>query len=170
MQFVFGYGSLAAAPGGLSCALRGWRRLWGVAMDNRLDVPGYKHYLLRSDASRPHVFVAFLDIVECPGAVTNGICVAADGPLLDALDERERNYERVDVTAACEPAVAGAVVWAYRGSAAGRARLDEGRRRGRAVVSREYLQLVRDLAGEQTGDLPVWDLQRVDLPRRSPSR
>ena len=37
---------------------------WGVAMDNRVDVPGYKPYRLRADGSRPAVFVAFLDIVR----------------------------------------------------------------------------------------------------------
>jgi len=162
MEFVFGYGSLAAAPDGVACALLGWQRVWGVAMDNSVDLPGYKHYVLREDGSRPGVFVAFLDIVPCPCARTNGTCLPVDAALLRALDERERNYERVDVTAACSPVVPGAVVWAYAGSAAGRARLERGRRDGRAVISRDYLELVRDVAGPGTGGLPVADLERVD--------
>src|ERR687894_1532691 len=41
-QFVFGYGSLAAGFAGRRARLHGHRRVWGVAMDNRLDIPGYK--------------------------------------------------------------------------------------------------------------------------------
>ena len=50
MPWVFGYGSLVPAGlGGLPeravpCRLGGWRRGWHVAMDNRRDLPGYKHY------------------------------------------------------------------------------------------------------------------------------
>ena len=54
-EFVFGYGSLAALGDGVApsrtpraegfvCDLRGYRRQWGVAMDNSRDLPGYKHY------------------------------------------------------------------------------------------------------------------------------
>ena len=53
-QFVFGYGSLTARPGpaptrelkerGFVADLAGLRRVWGVAMDNRRDLPGYKYY------------------------------------------------------------------------------------------------------------------------------
>ncbi|MGH2917402.1 MAG: hypothetical protein ACRDLS_02220, partial [Solirubrobacteraceae bacterium] len=60
-QFVFGYGSLAAECDGAAARLRDHRRVWGVAMDNSRDLPGYKHYRLRGDASRPAVFVAFVD-------------------------------------------------------------------------------------------------------------
>ena len=52
-QFVFGYGSLTARPGpvptrelkehGFVADLTGLRRAWGVAMDNRHDLPGYKY-------------------------------------------------------------------------------------------------------------------------------
>jgi cation transport regulator ChaC len=46
VPWVFGYGSLlpagvAALPAGaVPCRLRGWRRTWGVAMDNARDLPG----------------------------------------------------------------------------------------------------------------------------------
>ena len=43
MARVFGYGSLVA-DGAQPCELRGFRRFWGVAMDNRVDLPGYKHF------------------------------------------------------------------------------------------------------------------------------
>jgi gamma-glutamylcyclotransferase (GGCT)/AIG2-like uncharacterized protein YtfP len=172
-QFVFGYGSLAAdLAGGHVADLRGHRRVWGVAMDNRVDVPGYKHYRLRSDGSRPSVCVAFLDLVADAGAATRGVCVPVDEQQLPALDHRERNYDRVDVTDAV--AAARGTVWAYVGTSAGRSRLQRARDGGRAVVSRDYLERTRAaftalgtaaLAEfERTAaldGLPVWELERL---------
>jgi hypothetical protein len=168
-QFVFGYGSLAAAADGRRARLEGHRRVWGVAMDNRVTIPGYKAYRLRADGSRPAVFVAFLDVVADPRAVTDGVLFAVDGAVLSALDARERNYERVDVSAAV-PGVPG-IVWTYRGSAAGRARLQRGLQGGSAVVDRGYLEAVRagfaalGIADDaDPGALPVIELERVELP------
>lgn len=168
-QYVFGYGSLAGGAAGHAARLEGHRRVWGVAMDNRVTVPGYKLYHLRADGSRPAVFVAFLDVVAEAGAATDGLLLEVDDDALRALDERERNYERVDVTSAV-PGAPG-TVWTYRGTAAGRERLRRGRRLGRLVVDRAYLQTVRagfaalGLDGHaDPGDLAVLDLERVDLP------
>ena len=173
-QYVFAYGSLAAdLPGSHPARLRGRRRGWGVAMDNRVDVPGYKHYRLRSDGSRPAVFVAFLDLFDDPAACTHGLCVPVDDAQLPVIDHRERNYERVDVTGAVTPA--RGIVWAYVGGATGRGRLERARAGGAAVVSRDYLERTRAAfaaldpaaladfeASAAVGDLPVWDLQRVE--------
>jgi dephospho-CoA kinase len=185
-QFVFGYGSLAAeVHDGDVATLRGHRRAWGVAMDNRRDLPGYKSYRLRADASRPALYVAFLDIERHDDAVVTGVCTAVGERELDLLDRRERNYERVDVT----DWVSGGRerVWAYRGSDGGRARLREGLAAGRAAVSRDYLEAVLsaiaafapheargvERAPEQAG-LVVLDLERIDIPlpsgRRTPRR
>ena len=73
-QYVFGYGSLAADrhQEGFIAQLPGFARGWGVAMDNRRDLPGYKWYADQS-GRRPEVFVAFLDIAECPGGQVNGV-------------------------------------------------------------------------------------------------
>jgi hypothetical protein len=172
-QFVFGYGSLAAdLAGGHVAELRGYRRVWGVAMDNRVDLPGYKHYRLASDGSRPPVCVAFLDLVADAGAATRGVCVPVDEAQLPALDRRERNYDRADVTGAV-PAARG-TVWAYVGTGAGRTRLRRARDGGRAVVSRAYLERTRAAFAtlgaaalaefERTAaldGLPVWDLERL---------
>jgi gamma-glutamyl AIG2-like cyclotransferase len=179
-QYVFGYGSLAASllDGGYVTELRGHRRRWGVAMDNRRDLPGYKWYRLAATGARPAVFVAFLDVAPASGGeAVNGVC----RPLLDgelaSLDARERNYERVDVTALVSEARGR--VWAYVGSAAGRARLDAGISSGTAALSRAYRAHVeagfRALgAGEldafhastdppPDGCAPL-DLERLDLP------
>jgi dephospho-CoA kinase len=172
-QFVFGYASLAADLDGVLAELRGYRRVWGVAMDNSIDLPGYKHYLLRSDGSRPHVHVAFMDLIENAGCAVNGVVQPVSEAMLRELDRRERNYDRIDLTDATEGA--SGTVWAYVGSPAGRARLHTARARGEAVLSRDYLADVRagfaalgpqQLAGfERSSDLeglPVWDLQRID--------
>jgi len=167
-QYVFAYGSLAGLRGRTG-RLCGYRRVWGVAMDNRATIPGYKYYRRRADGSRPEVFVAFLDIVKDGAAVTRGILIGADDLALRALDARERNYDRIDVTTAVPDAPG--VVWAYRGSAAGRERLSIARRRGSAIVDLRYVAGVRaafDEHGlhEEVGaeDLPLMDLERIDLP------
>lgn len=177
MHFVFGYGSLAAdLAGGHLARLRGHRRVWGVAMDNRADLPGYKHYRLRSDGSRPPVFVAYLDLEPDEEGATHGLCVPVQAGQLPAIDARERNYDRVDVTAAVAPAPGR--VWAYIGTPRGRARLRRARAAGRAVVGADYLRRTRTAFAalgeaaltefERTAavdGLPVWDLERRHNPQ-----
>ncbi len=178
-EWVFGYGSLAAdARGGHAATLRGHRRRWGVAMDNSRDLPGYKWYRQRATGERPAVFVAFLDLVaDGDGAAVNGLCLPVDEPLLQRLDARERNYERVDVTDAVERPRGR--VWAYVGSRAARARLARGLRERRAVVSQEYVDDVEHgfrrlgdgaLAAYRASTEPLppgceaLSLERIDLP------
>src|SRR4051794_2801486 len=106
-EFVFGYASLVgrleSPPSrtpdarGYVCDLAGFRRRWGVAMDNAEVVPGYKVHLGPVDGSRPEVMIAFLDLYEATDAdAVNGFLFPVDGDALAALDERERNYERVE--------------------------------------------------------------------------
>lgn len=179
---VFGYGSLVLD--GLEDAklatLPGRRRVWGVATDNQRAIPGYKMYLRRSDGMRPAVYVAFLDLAADPGAEgVNGTLRPVSEAELDLLDRRERNYDRVEVTGDVD-GIEGPV-WTYVGSPEGRERLRRGRREERAVVSRDYLEKVhagfRRLGSQQYGrfeassaldGLPVWDLERVDLPSDAP--
>ncbi|HEX8103106.1 MAG TPA: gamma-glutamylcyclotransferase [Solirubrobacteraceae bacterium] len=177
VEFVFGYGSLVPGAGGEVRRLAGVRRVLGVAMDNALDVPGYKRFVDAADGSRPAVFVAFADLVPAPAGAppVNGVLVpvAADG--LAALDARERNYDRIDVTGRIE-APPGRV-WAYTGSRAGRQRFARGAAAGTVVVARAYVEAVQAgfralgaaehrafLASTDFGGVPVWALERVDLP------
>jgi hypothetical protein len=184
LGYVFGYGSLVAAAGGVAgldrerrprgfvADLPGYRRHWGVAMDNSRAQAGYKRYR-DPDGRIPAVFVAFLDIAPDPGGVVNGVCRPVDAAALQALDARERNYERVEVSATLR---CPGPVWTYVGSAAGRARLAAGATNGAAVVQDEYLAAVR--TGFQAlgaaewalcapsldpGGLPVVALTREDL-------
>jgi gamma-glutamylcyclotransferase (GGCT)/AIG2-like uncharacterized protein YtfP len=189
-QFVFGYGSLTTRPGlvpsrelkehGFVADLAGLRRTWGVAMDNRRNLPGYKYYR-DAHGARPDVFVAYLDLVPAepgPGASdarVNGVCLPVDDATLEQLDRRERNYERIDVSD--RVAAGGARVWAYMGMAAARERLAEGRRTATAVIDGGYVRTVEagfavlgdsELATVRgslaPGDLPVVDLIRHELP------
>jgi dephospho-CoA kinase len=176
VEFIFGYGSLAwdgACPVH-EAALRGARRVWGVAMDNTEDLPGYKHYLRRRDGSRPAVCVAFLDLEPSTGDAVNGICLAVTPARLAALDRRERNYVRVEVTDRLHPRPPGRA-WTYVGRPESRARLRRARARSRAVVSREYRErvvqgfaalgrdaLARFRDSTEAGGLPELDLVRVE--------
>lgn len=176
LEHVFGYASLVqdGGPGGLT-RMRGVRRGWGVATDNTRGIPGYKMYLLRTDGSRPAVFVAFLDLLPDPGGAVNGLCRPVTSAELEILDRRERNYDRVDVTASIDSPPGR--VWAYVGSAGGRERLRRARAEGTAVISRDYERKVHAgfralgraeyesfLASYSLEGLPVWDLERIDLP------
>ena len=172
-QYVFGYGSLADdARGGFVALLPGAIRRWGVAMDNARDLPGYKWYATPG-GERPQVFVCFLDLELAGGGQVNGICLPVSDAELPALDARERNYTRVDVSAQID---CGAQVWAYVGSAAGRRRFAEGVAAGRAVIAQGYLDTVRAgfeaLGGGEwaacaptvePGELPVRPLVRHEL-------
>jgi hypothetical protein len=174
--YIFGYASLVAAPTVARAVLRGHRRVWGVAMDNAVEVSGYKVYAL-PDGTRPPLAVAFLDLEEADGAEVEGALLAVDAAGLAALDTRERQYERLDVTALVEPAPDGPV-WTYVGRAPGRARAAAGRAGNAPVaIQRSYVELVeaafatlgedalaRYRAGTEPPPFPVRDLTRIDLP------
>ena len=192
---VFGYGSLLdpALPARVlgPAALRGHRRVWGVAMDNRESIPGYKRYVDRVSGVAPAVCVVYLDVVAAAGAWVSGAVIEVDDALAPGLDRRERNYERADVRAFVElgantgidgmgPDAAGPV-WAFIGRAVGRERCRRAREEGIAVVSRAYLDRVRadftSLGPEMLRDfdrttapldVPLLDLERVPVPGGDP--
>jgi hypothetical protein len=173
---VFGYASLVAAPTVARAVLRGHRRVWGVAMDNALELSGYKVYAL-PDGTRPPLAIAFLDLEEADDAEVEGALLAVDAAGLAAFDARERQYERLDVTARIEPALDGPV-WTYVGRAPGRARVAAGRAHTAPIaIQRSYLELVeaafaslgedalaRYRASTEPPPFPVCDLTRIDLP------
>ena len=142
MSWLFGYGSLVPADA-RPCHLTGWQRSWGVAMDNTVDLPGYKHFVT-PEGERPALMIAFLSIGPHTGATVNGVALPVADDELPGLDERERNYARVDVTDAIDADLPGRV-WAYAGLDAARERLAVGLREGRAAIASSYYQRV--LAG-----------------------
>ena len=174
---LFAYGSLVAAGAGEVRRLAGARRVLGVAMDNGVDLPGYKWWCDPRDGSRPEVMVAFADLAEAPAGAppVNGLCLPVPDGAWPALDARERNYERVEVTDRLEDPPGR--VWAYLGSPAGRERLARGLAERRAVVARAYVEGVQGgfralgpdehrafVASTDLAGVPVAALERVDLP------
>ena len=95
---MFGYGSLPAEEAGVACRLHDHGLDWDVAMDNREVVPGYKVYVDPETGMRPAVEVAYLSITPEPGASVDGVAFPVSDEKLAALDRRERNYVRHDVT------------------------------------------------------------------------
>lgn len=180
-EYVFAYGSLLRDLGGSldqrlkPSRLRDHRRAWNVAMDNTLTLAGYKLYLSAADSSRPAVFVTFLNIVAAAGRHVSGVLFAVDVGELAMLDQRERNYDRRDVTDLIDGHRAGRV-WTYVGKPEAERRFALGAREGRAVIDRAYLESIRtgfrliaadaleefDATTEPHG-CPVLDLRRVDL-------
>ena len=156
MHQVFAYGSLASGAGE-SRVLRDHRRGWGVAMDNRRTIPGYKVYVDPATGERPAVFVTFVCIWPEPGASVEGVVLEVDDDGLAALDRRERNYDRRDVSAHVD---GDGPVWAYLASDAGRERFAAGRAAGTAVVSAEYLARIPEA---DPPPLPVLPLLRRDV-------
>ena len=144
---MFGYGSLLT-PAGDGIAelvprrLRGYRRIWNVAMDNSQAIPGYKQYLDPATGTPPHCFVVFLNIVPDRDRDVNGAVFPVSGQELAALDRRERNYDRIDVSSSLAEPMAGRV-WTYVGSTAGVQRFHAGVHSNTAVISEAYALAVR---------------------------
>ncbi|MEX0993675.1 MAG: gamma-glutamylcyclotransferase family protein [Solirubrobacterales bacterium] len=185
--YVFGYGSLVTVggrrpsrdpdgqdPDRYVTDLLGMRRTWGVAMDNTCTIPGYKYYVDRATGERLELSVAFLDLVEHSTIAVNGLCFRIEPDELSALDERERNYARIDVTD--RVALPLGRVWTYLGSEAGRQRFDTGKKNGWAAIERGYRDAVEEgfrrlgtdeharyVASTEPAELPVLDLKRIDL-------
>jgi cation transport regulator ChaC len=185
VDWVFAYGSLLPAghavlpEGAVAADLLGWRRSWSVAMDNSVDLAGYKHYEA-PDGERPELMVCYLGIDERPGGVVNGAALRVGADELPALDERERNYERREVTGQLGVGLGGRV-WAYIGRRAGRASARRGRRERRLAVASGYhervlagfdvlrqrrrFEMLTEPAGVPVADLAVVHHTPVAVPR-----
>ncbi len=135
-------------------------------MDNSLDIPGYKFFVDRRTGSRPDVLVAFLSISAAPGDRVNGRLIEVSPDDLAGLDQRERNYARVDVTARLAGAGVG-TVWAYVGRPEARERFAGGLRTGRVVIGDEYYESVRRAFADSGRD-GLAEFERVTDPPPCP--
>lgn len=158
-DYIFGYGSLVDLErlrvflgrerlrDGDACyaALRGYRRAWNVAMDNRLDLPGYKYYVDAQTGQRPAGYVVFLNIYPAAESSIAGVLFGVTPAELQQVDQRERNYERVEIAAHldCTDCPAGGRVWVYQGLPEAQQRYQQGVRRGEAMISQQYAQQVQ---------------------------
>jgi len=106
--WVFGYGSLVdpeslgrtlgrqVTPGVdfLAAELTGWGRRWNYGVGHVVGTWRHADGTLIDDG----VIVA-LGVVAAPHETINGIVARVSGVEIAALDQRERDYDRVDVTA-----------------------------------------------------------------------
>ncbi len=157
VNFVFGYGSLTNVANlqtylgrdltlnsdFILCGLRDFRRCWNIAMDNRLDLPGYKYYIHRQTGNRPKGFVTFLNIRPHNGKTIIGILFSVSDKELENLDRRERNYQRIDITKAIDTRIQGKA-WVYIGLDEAEKRYQEGLRQGNAVIAQDYYNSVHN--------------------------
>jgi len=74
-------------------------------MNNWEGGAAVKHFLDPETGERPRIRVAYVDLYEHPDSAVNGVALPADVERLAALDAREVNYRRVEVTDAFEPSV-----------------------------------------------------------------
>jgi hypothetical protein len=177
LAYVFGYASLVALPeqGALPGRLRGFRRCWGAAMDNWEAANDRKHFVDPETGERPRIRVAYLDLYERSGSAVNGVALPVDATRLAALDAREINYERVDVSSAFEPAGAATPfadsprIYTYIGLDAARERCRRGQADGNVFVSRDYAGRVR-LAFERLGADALVEFDRTTDPLPFPKR
>jgi len=169
LAYVFGYASLVelAEPAALPGRLHGFRRCWGVAMDNWDEVNDAKHFVDRETGERPRVRVAYVDIYEQEGSSVNGLAIPVDAARLAALDAREVNYERVDVSGAFEPALPR--VFTYIGTEAARERCRAGTAESNICVSADYETVVWE-AFEWLGPGDLAEFERTTDPLPFPAR
>ncbi len=152
VDYVFGYGSLVEMTAPLAIGsriypavpgrLHGFRRRWGVAMNNWETSDAEKHFVDPATGLKPHIAVAYLDIEEVPGATVNGLAVPVDPRRLRELDRREVNYRRVVVSEAFRPRLSG-TVFTYEGTEPARARATAPTDAHGVFVSGSYVEAVR---------------------------
>jgi|GEM_PF-1372596 len=155
--YVFAFGSLVD-PASLSrtigrddwvledfplATLKGYKRVWNIAMDNRVSEPGYKRYV-HEDApnTAPQVYVCFLNIVPDPSQQVVGAFVAVKEDEFAHLKRRERNYEAVDVTADMAHPPLDGRVFTFMGLAGAKVRFEAGSVAGTLVINVAYQSMV----------------------------
>ena len=143
-EWVFGYASLVpdgAGGGAVEAELAGLPAGARRGARQPPHHPRLQDLHAAPDGSRPDVYVAFFDLEAADAMTVAGLALPVDESRLAALDAREANYERVDVTGLVE-GVSGRV-WTYMGRGTeSRARLARGLAEGTAVVSQDYLEKV----------------------------
>ncbi len=179
-MYVFAYGSLTAETDTAlpAASLAGFVRTWDVAMDNSVDIPGYKYYLDPVTGERPDVGVTFLNLTAQATTSCVGLLLPVTRQTLTQLDQRERNYGRVEVTDRISAALTITTrVYVYLGTTEARRRYANAVAAGSAVVASPYRDEVERgfaraglldayLASTRPPECPVRELTRVDLPGR----
>lgn len=172
--WVFGYGSLAS-PSSLArtigrevawgddvhrATLDGWGRRWNYGSP-RTGV-SWTH----GEAEIMDGVMVCLGIVDDPGGTISGVVFAVDDAELAALDRRERDYHRIEVTTATAvhgdvAATASIVTYVPRTSSI--ERYERARSIGSAAIRQTYWDLV-DAAFTDLGDDALECYRRTPAP------
>ena len=130
--------------------LQNYRREWNVAMNNNHSISGYKRYFHRfheGEANSGGVvdgYIAFLGLRQCEKSNVNGIIFKVEEDELLALDQREKNYRRVDVSNYVNNLRADRVLYCYMPSEEGLQRYIEGEKMNKLFISVGYERSVED--------------------------
>jgi dephospho-CoA kinase len=126
------------------CQLPDYRRTWNIAMDNRQTIPGYRYYIDSGSGMRPAVYVAFLNVRPACGEQTTGLLFGVSADELAMIDQRERNYQRIDITALLAPTLPDieGCFWLYCGLPEAEQRFQAGKSSGSTVIARSYFETV----------------------------
>jgi len=196
-QWVFGYGSLvspvsfghtlqrALTPGVdfFEAEIVGYGRRWNYGTSYQ-----FTSFDDRSPEPKRWEFVA-LGLVPAGGESTNGVIGWVDESEIAALDARERNYDRVDVTAGTaiqadvRKAVGDAPIVTYVPRPEPVALYEDARDRGVAAITRRYWDLVDGAFGDlgadrreryhattPAPDIPVIEQPEHEIPDRHRGR
>ncbi|MEM9217400.1 MAG: gamma-glutamylcyclotransferase family protein [Cyanobacteria bacterium P01_F01_bin.150] len=188
-MLIFGYGSLVnvehlqaylgrtlvANQDFMLCRLQDYCRCWTAAMDNRINLPGYKFYVEKHSGNRPQGVVTFLNIRPCSGKTITGIVFDVSEQELQRLDLRERNYRKVDVSDMIDSPTSRSI-YAYVGRKESDQRYQQGLEQKSAIISRDYYDLVygayKALGAEALADymdttdppqIPIVDLEKCPV-------
>lgn len=185
--YIFGYGTLADPQDALVQRaagedqpvfghLSGFRRRWNVAMENCAPLNDHEHYVDAHTGERLDIFAVALNIEPGDGR-PNGLAIPVDERWIPEFELRELHYDRIDVSAAFEPALP-LPVWTFSANAQARKDFARGLEEGRAFIRRGYhervLRTFRSLGPEQWSAFqastdpplcPLADLEHVTLSR-----
>jgi hypothetical protein len=142
--------------------LRGFSRSWRVCTDNT-DPDRAVTYLDSEGAPPRPIQVLFVTVLPDPGGTVEGLLLRLTAEQLTALDLREGNYVRRNVTDAVpNPGDGPDVIWTYVAKPSQVARADAGLAAGTACIRRDYLDRLSTLEREAPlPNVPVIALIRV---------
>lgn len=185
-HYIFGYGSLVnqevlhrylgrrcVVGEARLCQLKEFRRCWNVAMDNQVDLPGYKYYVDAETGERPAIFVTFLNIRYAKHSVITGMLFQVSQEELHFLDLRERNYQRIEVTDYLNTSVRESKVWAYIGTEEAEKRYQQGLTTGTAYIPEAYYHFVGECFycyGEAAAQAYMHAMDPPEVPLRKLNR
>lgn len=151
-MYVFAYGSLMQ-PDSLRrslpdidlsqcrpAVLTAYTRCFGIAFPNDGSQPDKAYF--DSKGERPEI-VLLCDVVSDAGAWTNGVCLPVNAAQLDALRDRERRYDLIDVTESVEAYPSISPLIGAVGVFTGKAEFTKPAEIARGVLSSAYLETVR---------------------------